>query len=170
MLTEPSQSNRPCNVGKIAPCPEPEVCVRPAPNVRCDTSQLDKCPGTCQLSCSLDDLKNACPFGQSCTTPALPNDDPGIGYCPEPAFCGGIAGIQCQGEGETCIDDPRDDCDLNPGDFDCAGICVVVQDCHNQNCPEGYQCFDNSKDLCNPQFGDKDCPSICSTRPIEVLF
>jgi eight-cysteine-cluster-containing protein len=48
---------------------------------------------------------------------------------PEPAFCGGFAGIPCPA-GEICIDDPTDDCDPAAGGADCGGICVP------QACPD----------------------------------
>lgn len=38
------------------------------------------------------------------------------------AMCGGIAAIQCP-EGQTCVDDPNDDCDPEHGGADCGGIC-----------------------------------------------
>jgi hypothetical protein len=42
----------------------------------------------------------------------------------EPAgqMCGGIAAIQCP-EGQSCVDDPRDDCDPEGGGADCSGVC-----------------------------------------------
>jgi hypothetical protein len=40
-----------------------------------------------------------------------------------PTACGGIAGIKCPA-GQTCIDDPNDNCDPKHGGADCGGICV----------------------------------------------
>ena len=40
-------------------------------------------------------------------------------------MCGGIAGLECEGEGEKCMLDPRGGCDPWMGGFDCAGVCVV---------------------------------------------
>jgi hypothetical protein len=37
--------------------------------------------------------------------------------------CGGIAGLQCPGQHQVCIDDPRDNCDPKQGGADCIGIC-----------------------------------------------
>lgn len=45
------------------------------------------------------------------------------GICVYPTFCGGIAGFPCP-KGQTCVDDPRDDCDPNNGGADCGGLCV----------------------------------------------
>jgi hypothetical protein len=45
--------------------------------------------------------------------------------CPkdvQPIACGGIAGKQCP-VGQTCVDDPNDDCDPNEGGADCGGTC-----------------------------------------------
>ena len=41
---------------------------------------------------------------------------------PEPAVCGGFAGIPCPDD-EICVDDPRDGCDPTNGGVDCSGIC-----------------------------------------------
>lgn len=38
-------------------------------------------------------------------------------------MCGGFAGFECP-EGLICIDDPWDDCSVEEGWADCAGICV----------------------------------------------
>lgn len=42
-------------------------------------------------------------------------------------FCGGIAAFQCPA-GQTCVDDPRDDCDPQFGGADCSGVCVNFDD------------------------------------------
>jgi hypothetical protein len=42
--------------------------------------------------------------------------------CPPAPSCGGIAGTGCDGLA-TCVDDPRDDCDLEQGGADCGGFC-----------------------------------------------
>ena len=53
--------------------------------------------------------------------------------------CGGIAGFPCP-KGQSCVDDPRDDCDPAKGGSDCIGLCVdnslvCTQDV--QHCPDG---------------------------------
>lgn len=47
-----------------------------------------------------------------------------IGDGTEQEQCGGIAGIPCP-KGESCIDDPSDDCDPAKGDADCFGVCIA---------------------------------------------
>lgn len=37
--------------------------------------------------------------------------------------CGGFAGLTCP-DGQTCVDDPSDDCDPDNGGADCVGMCV----------------------------------------------
>jgi hypothetical protein len=54
----------------------------------------------------------------SCDSPP-PAPPPG-----DPAFCGGIAAFPCA-TGQSCVDDPRDDCDPRAGGADCGGICVI---------------------------------------------
>lgn len=39
-------------------------------------------------------------------------------------FCGGFAGLACQG-GLECVDDPRDACSPDAGGADCGGVCVA---------------------------------------------
>jgi hypothetical protein len=80
-----------------------------------------------------------------------PSGDPD----PEPAFCGGIAGFPCP-TGQTCIDDPSDDCDPNQGGADCGGICVEAETCGDTQCAPGLVC-------CNPVMG------IC-TKPGGVCI
>lgn len=67
----------------------------------------------------------------------------GQGECkPAAAFCGGIANIPCP-TGESCIDDPSDDCDPQQGGADCGGICVgATNPCAAVLCEVGTQCID----------------------------
>jgi hypothetical protein len=63
-------------------------------------------------------------YGNACTANGAGVSIEHQGACaPTGAFCGGIAGIPCEG-GQTCIDDPSDDCDPKHGGADCGGICV----------------------------------------------
>jgi hypothetical protein len=89
------------------------------------------------------------------------------GECePRPAFCGGIAGFPCP-DGQTCIDDPSDDCDPQNGGADCGGICVdeppptFCGGFAGIRCPEGQTCIDDPSDECDPQNGGADCGGIC---------
>ena len=59
-----------------------------------------------------------CPEGEVCVT--LPRNRQ---VCALPGLCGGIAGFACA-DGYTCIDDPRDSCDIKKGGADCGGICI----------------------------------------------
>ncbi|KAF2786593.1 hypothetical protein K505DRAFT_259560 [Melanomma pulvis-pyrius CBS 109.77] len=69
----------------------------------------------CELGflCMKDPFKPGC--GPEC-------DGPGI--CVEDKMCGGFAGFGCKETGQTCVDDPRDDCDPKRGGADCGGLCV----------------------------------------------
>ena len=59
---------------------------------------------------------------------------------PKPQFCGGIAGFPCP-DGQTCIDDPSDNCDPQNGGADCGGICVQeTNPCAAILCPVGTEC------------------------------
>jgi len=61
----------------------------------------------------------------------------------DPPFCGGIAGIECPGEG-YCVDNPDDSCDLEDGGNDCGGLC----ECQTLgDCEDGYV-WDNAPDVC----------------------
>ena len=89
------------------------------------------------------------------------------GECaPPPTFCGGIAAIPCA-EGQTCVDDPNDDCDAKHGGSDCSGICVddakppVCGGIVGASCPNGQVCVDDPSDNCDPKRGGSDCSGIC---------
>ncbi|KAJ2901980.1 hypothetical protein MKZ38_001121 [Zalerion maritima] len=69
--------------------------------------------------CPKDHECISAPWGPAC---GLACDGPGI--CVAPKMCGGIAGLQCQGEGEICLDWPDDGCDPEASGRDCAGICL----------------------------------------------
>lgn len=63
-------------------------------------------------------------YGNACTAAAAGVSIEHAGECKktEPQACGGIAGIPCP-EGQTCVDNPADDCDPGQGGADCPGIC-----------------------------------------------
>jgi hypothetical protein len=65
----------------------------------------------------------------------------------EPAFCGGIAGFPCPA-GETCVDDPGDDCDPNAGGADCGGMCVKAETCGDTQCAPGFVCCNPLRGIC----------------------
>jgi hypothetical protein len=81
--------------------------------------------------------------------------DPGEG---EGAFCGGIAGIACPA-GQTCIDDPSDDCDPEHGGADCGGICVEeTNPCAAVLCPVNTECVvKGGQAQCVTRCGDATC-------------
>ena len=85
-----------------------------------------------------------------------------------PAFCGGIAGFRCPA-GQTCVDDPADDCDPNAGGADCGGICVDAPafcgGIAGFPCPAGETCIDDPADDCDPNAGGADCGGICVELP-----
>jgi hypothetical protein len=75
-----------------------------------------------------------CGWLTSCVGGGPPDDAP---------FCGGFAGIPCEGAG-VCVDDPSDDCDPNQGGADCGGIC----ECQAIGlCAEGSR-WDSSPSVC----------------------
>ena len=109
-------------------------------------------------------------YGNACFAAAAGASVEKQGACePEPAFCGGIAGIPCP-QGELCIDDPSDDCDPENGGADCGGICVseptpaFCGGIAGIACPKGQQCIDDPSDDCDPAKGGADCGGICVTR------
>ena len=85
---------------------------------------------------------------------------------PEPAFCGGIAGIPCPA-GQSCEDDPNDGCDPKAGGADCGGLCVDTPapafcgGIAGFPCPTGESCIDDPDDDCDPNAGGADCGGIC---------
>ena len=110
-------------------------------------------------------------YGNACTAAAAGVSVDHRGECePKPTFCGGIAGIPCP-EGQSCVDDPSDDCDPKNGGADCGGICVdepPPQFCGGIAgfpCPEGQTCIDDPSDDCDPKNGGADCGGICVDAP-----
>lgn len=64
-------------------------------------------------------MQHQCPAGYNCNHAGINPDLPG--KCVQ--FCGGIAGIACHDDTQTCVDDPSDGCDPTKGGADCGGIC-----------------------------------------------
>ncbi|KAL6713993.1 hypothetical protein ACLMJK_008487 [Lecanora helva] len=141
------------------------VCVKP----------YEDAPGTCEVSC-ITTSDEPCPLGNRCTVlPGFSTLE--VGYCAEPAACGGFAGTSCTDDrNPACVDDPRDDCDPLKGDNDCSGICVVspslgTWDTNNKTglscdgtngkaCPAGFKCVENPKFLCDPT--EQVCQGRCA--------
>ncbi|HEX8705884.1 MAG TPA: hypothetical protein VF815_44020 [Myxococcaceae bacterium] len=71
-----------------------------------------------QWACSTqaDAAQLATTEGESERGPSTPPPEEG-------QACGGFAGFQCP-EGQSCVDDPNDDCDPTQGGADCIGICT----------------------------------------------
>lgn len=106
-------------------------------------------------------------YGNRCEAAAAGVSIDRQGECePAPTFCGGIAGFPCP-TGQTCVDDPDDDCDPNAGGADCGGVCVegpgFCGGIAGFPCPEGLECIDDPSDDCDPQAGGADCGGICVT-------
>jgi hypothetical protein len=106
-------------------------------------------------------------YGNRCEAAAAGVSIDRKGECePAPTFCGGIAGFPCP-DGQTCVDDPDDDCDPQTGGADCGGVCVegpgFCGGIAGFPCPEGQECVDDPSDDCDPQAGGADCGGMCVT-------
>jgi len=106
-------------------------------------------------------------YGNDCEAHAAGVSIAKLGACePEPAFCGGIAGLPCP-DGQTCVDDPNDSCDPNASGADCGGICVeqpaptFCGGIAGFPCPDGETCVDDPSDDCDPNAGGADCGGMC---------
>ena len=90
-------------------------------------------------------------YGNACEAAAAGVSIDHRGECEsEPEFCGGIAGFPCP-EGQSCIDDPDDDCDPQMGGADCGGICV--DSCGSETCGVGMVCCNPVMGICTPPGG-----------------
>jgi hypothetical protein len=65
-----------------------------------------------------------CPAGYECshTSPTFINPDLPGKCVAQPQHCGGLANLPCP-SGQTCVDDPSNNCDPAKGGADCLGIC-----------------------------------------------
>ncbi|KAL8684288.1 MAG: hypothetical protein Q9224_006461 [Gallowayella concinna] len=162
-----------CGLTKLPKCKKAEVCVKPAPTVPCNQANTELCAGACQPSCTLTTDAQRCPYGQKCR--ALPGFSiQQTGYCPDPVFCGGFGNIQCAGQDEICVDDPRDTCSTETGGRDCGGICVVNTKppapekrlCDSRGLPPclpGETCVHDPKSGCGAA---QDCPGVCTPKKL----
>ncbi|XPS94112.1 hypothetical protein M3J09_003437 [Ascochyta lentis] len=71
---------------------------------------------------------NFCPSGYTCINDPYKSgcglECDGTGICVKEKLCGGFAGFKCDGQGQVCVDDPRDECSPATGGADCGGLCV----------------------------------------------
>jgi hypothetical protein len=100
---------------------------------------------------------HACPDQYECVGEGLAADIPGA--CRK--RCGGFGNFGC-GEGFECVDDWRDDCDVNNGGADCGGLCMppACGGVDQKKCAAGLTCVDDPTDMC--WLGsDPGCGGIC---------
>lgn len=156
-------------------------------NQFCDALRPGRCPGDRQLGicrgrpdvCT-DEFDPVCgcdgvTYPNACNAAAAGAAVERRGECaPDGEFCGGIAGIPCP-DGQTCIDDPSDDCDPNMGGADCGGICIdgTTNPCAAILCPVGSECVvKGDVGRCVPveRCGDVVCaPGLVCCNPLAGI-
>jgi len=129
----------------------------------CASTRPGRCPGDKQLGVCMrrpevctDEFNPVCgcdgvTYPNACNAAAVGIAVASPGEC-APTFCGGIAGFPCP-TGQTCIDDPSDDCDPANGGADCGGICIpeTTNPCAAVLCPVGSECVvDGDEASCVP--------------------
>jgi PrcB C-terminal len=141
---DPNNGGADC--GGICVCVQNKLCARGA--------IFDPSPEVC--ACVADPSADPCAAvrcraGSHCE---VVNDQ--ASCVPDAPFCGGIAGIECPGEG-MCVDDPNDDCDPNQGGADCGGLC----ECNVLGlCQQGYV-WDPSPDVCGCVLENPCIATLC---------
>jgi len=81
----------------------------------------------------------------------------GCGPSPTPPpVCGGIAGLQCPGQG-TCVDDPSDECDPEAGNADCIGLCRCLLQ------------IGAPLPTCQPSESFSGSPDVCGCAPTPLV-
>jgi hypothetical protein len=153
-------------------CPDDRYCAALRPG---------RCPGEEQIGVCMrrpevctDEFNPVCgcdgvTYPNACNAAAVGVAVASRGECvTDPGFCGGIAGFPCPA-GQTCIDDPSDDCDPANGGADCGGICVTETNTFCGGiagipCPADQTCIDDPSDDCDPANGGADCGGICVTQ------
>ena len=166
------------------PCATEADCPKDV-NSTCVTPSDDG-QGLCFPSCTLTSDDRLCRLGQACEI--LPQiSTMQLGYCPDPASCGGLLGAPCADDrNPVCMDDPMDDCNPENDGADCEGICVARlipetsttttsvilratgipnhQSCggwKGKKCPIGYICEDDLGTVCNLPKGRTKCSKTC---------
>jgi hypothetical protein len=105
------EANQYCDFGAKCKMPDAQGQCKTKPTI---------CPRIFKPVCGCDGKT----YSNSCIAAAAGVSVEHEGECKksEPQACGGITGIPCP-EGQTCVDDPKDDCDPTRGGADCPGIC-----------------------------------------------
>jgi hypothetical protein len=156
----------------------PEVCACVPSEPELDACATVRCiAGThCEVTdddgaiCAPDEPTNPCAVVlclENTTCEVVDGEAACTPIAPEPSgpFCGGIAALECPGEG-SCVDDVTDGCDPEQGGADCGGVCecqVLAL------CVEGFT-FDGSPEVCACVPTEPE-PNPCATvlcRPDEV--
>jgi hypothetical protein len=167
---------RACAGPRDRECPDDRFCASARPGRCPDEKHLGVCMSRPEV-CT-DEFNPVCgcdgvTYPNACNAAAVGVAVASRGEC-APAFCGGIAGFPCPA-GQTCIDDPSDDCDPANGGADCGGICVTQTFCGGIAgipCPGGQTCVDDPSDDCDPTNGGADCGGICvpQTDPCAAVL
>ncbi|HEY3358403.1 MAG TPA: hypothetical protein VGQ83_34460 [Polyangia bacterium] len=105
-----------------------------------DNPLPDTCCACPVIACFVGCEYGAKPDANGCATcECLP--------APQPARCGGLAGLECPA-GQRCIDDPAEPCGIGA---DCFGLCVLPCDATTgTGCPAGDACVPDPYVNCGP--------------------
>ena len=134
----------------------------PSSCITCGEGALGSCGETCgfEVGNSNREARGIClPFASgdaSCSCYAI-----GAGSKLDVQSCGGTVQAGCPGQ-RCCVDDPRDGCDA-AGGVDCAGICVLGDNC---SVPPP-DCVDASGDYSGTSSTSGSCNSAVGAIPID---